>query len=641
MEWKVLDRKWYNLALVLSGVLLVAIATVDGLTSYELDFTPFSLLPIGLATWHGGYRSGSLSASLALVTWIYVDLLSGHPYSHPFFQVWAGIIHGLAFFGFMGAFAWLSATHRRLRATHESLKASDERFRQEIIEHRHAVESLARKQTMLERTEGLSHIGSWEWDAATGAVKWSDELFHIVRRDPAMGAPSFAEMASFFQAEDYGRLQRQVEIALQAGTSYQMEMRVQLPTGETRVCLARGYPHLDSTGKTIGLFGSMQDITEHKQGERERAELQLQLDQSQKMESLGRLVAGVAHNLNNVLAIAMGAASLREDLTTDPADRETYRTVGKVCLRGREVVKSLIHFAQPTLAAQAPMELNALIQEVCALLTSTARSRAGIVVALTGEPLWIIGHAGDINHVLVHLGINSLDAMPDGGTLTFRTAVLEWGQVEVTVEDNGTGMTPEVLAHALEPFYTTKEVGQGTGLGLSMAYGVIKAHGGTLDIASEPGQGTRVRLRFPRIPAPLQVDPPEAAAPALSLMKVFLVDDDEDVRFLMTRMLKRAGVRQVKVFAGGGEVLEHLPGGELPDLVILDLNMPGMDGVQTMTAIRSRYPDLPILISSGQPDIENWDSLRQTRLAVISKPFNMEEIRAKLAQFAIVPAQDA
>ena len=124
-------------------------------------------------------------------------------------------------------------------------------------------------------------------------------------------------------------------------------------------------------------------------------------------------------------------------------------------------------------------------------------------------------------------------------------------------------------------------------------------------------------------------------------MKVFLVDDDEDVRFLMTRMLKRAGVRQVKVFAGGGEVLEHLPGGELPDLVILDLNMPGMDGVQTMTAIRSRYPDLPILISSGQPDIENWDSLRQTRLAVISKPFNMEEIRAKLAQFAIVPAQDA
>jgi len=353
------------------------------------------------------------------------------------------------------------------------------------------------------------------------------------------------------------------------------------------------------------------------------------------MESLGTLVAGVAHNLNNVLAIALGTASLREDFAIEPADREAYQSIGKVCRRGREVVKSLIRFAQPAPATLAPIELNALIQEVCALLESTARNRAKIVEALTEEPLWINGNPGDVNQIFVNLGINSLDAMPDGGNLTFRTSILEedWG--EVSIEDNGTGMTPEVLAHVLEPFYSTKEVGKGTGLGLSMTYGVVKAHRGTINIASQPDQGTIVKLRFPRIPAPiegLQV-PANAPSGALGSMNIFLVDDDEDVRFLMTRMLKKAGVQQVKVFPGGKELLEVLPFTERPDLIILDQNMPGMNGIQTMEVVRSLYQDLPILFSSGQPDIENWESLKKPKVAIISKPFTMDELRDKLAQF--------
>lgn len=206
--------------------------------------------------------------------------------------------------------------------------------------------------------------------------------------------------------------------------------------------------------------------------------------------------------------------------------------------------------------------------------------------------------------------------------------------MEVSVEDTGSGMAPEVLAHVLEPFYTTKAVGKGTGLGLSMTYGVVKAHGGTIDIASQPGTGTTVKLRFPRIPAPGQA---EAASPApvLGSMKVYFVDDDEDVRFLMTRMLPKAGVGQLQTFSGGKEMLESLSPGDLPDLVILDQNMPGMDGVQTLARIRHRHPEMPVLISSGQPDIEQWDCFRLPRVGVISKPFNLEEIQAKLAQFAL------
>ena len=183
--------------------------------------------------------------------------------------------------------------------------------------------------------------------------------------------------------------------------------------------------------------------------------------------------------------------------------------------------------------------------------------------------------------------------------------------MRVTVADSGPGMAPEVLAHALEPFYTTKEVGQGAGLGLSMAYGVTRAHGGTLQIASRPGQGTLVSLQFPRIPAPAGRGPaPSGQEPGPVPRKVFLVDDDEDVRFLMGRMLKQAGVGQVELFPGGEEVLARLPAGDLPDLVILDQNMPGMNGLQVMERIRALLPRMPILISSGQPDIEEWDCFR-------------------------------
>jgi len=200
------------------------------------------------------------------------------------------------------------------------------------------------------------------------------------------------------------------------------------------------------------------------------------------------------------------------------------------------------------------------------------------------------------------------------------------------VVDDGAGMAPEVLAHALEPFFTTKEVGKGTGLGLSVAYGAVTAHGGTLGIESEVGKGTAVTLRLPRISAPGLPRP--LAAPGLGALDVYLVDDDEDVRFLVQRMLKKAGVRSVRTFAGGREVLAGLAAGELPDLVILDQNMPGMNGIQTMEAIRERHPGLPILISSGQPDLETWEPFHRAGVGVIPKPFTVEEIQARLARFA-------
>jgi len=193
-------------------------------------------------------------------------------------------------------------------------------------------------------------------------------------------------------------------------------------------------------------------------------------------------------------------------------------------------------------------------------------------------------------------------------------------------------MTPEVLAHVLEPFFTTKAVDKGTGLGLSMTYGVVNAHGGVLELFSQPGQGTTVKMRFPRIPAPVPSTPSSPLKASLGNMKIFLADDDAEVRSLMKLMIKAAGVDQVNTFSGGEKLLAGLRSGELPDLVILDQNMPGMDGVQALVQIRDLYPNLPVLIASGQSDIEEWDCFKRPLVGAISKPFSLEEIQTKLAQ---------
>ena len=168
-----------------------------------------------------------------------------------------------------------------------------------------------------------------------------------------------------------------------------------------------------------------------------------------------------------------------------------------------------------------------------------------------------------------------------------------------------------------------------------MTHGVIKAHGGTLEISSVVGQGTIVKLRLPRIPAPAQEETiSEAPASTLRPLNVLLVDDDEDVRFLTARMLKNAG-HQIKTVAGGEEALGSLDVGPLPDLIILDQNMPRMNGIQTMEKIRALHLEMPILISSGQPGIEGWDCFKRPNVVVISKPFEMDELLAKLAKMSL------
>jgi PAS domain S-box-containing protein len=425
--------------------------------------------------------------------------------------------------------------------------------------------------------------------------------------------------------------------ALASGTTWRNEEWVDFADGSGRVLLDTvKTPMRDPDGNLVGVLGVGRDITSRHQADEERRILDVRMNNMQKLEALGVLVAGVAHNINNVLAAIMGTASLRAEVTSDDADREAHLRIVTACRRGRDVVKSLMQFSRPTLSNQEPVDVHALLTEVRLLLDNTLRNRVRFEEAFHSEPMWIHGDAGSISHSVMNLCINAMDAMPNGGTIRLRTRPVGADRLEILVEDSGEGMTPEVLARVLEPFFTTKEVGKGTGLGLSMTHGVVKAHGGDLEIESVPGRGTTVTIRLPRIGSPgLQ----ELAVPSRLVttpLSILLVDDDDDIRLLVTRMLRAQGHR-VEVVTGGKQAIERLFQGTPPDLVIMDQNMPGMDGVTALSEIRKTHPTLPVLISSGQPDIQEWECFRSPHVALLNKPFDHHELLAKLATFSPPP----
>jgi len=380
-------------------------------------------------------------------------------------------------------------------------------------------------------------------------------------------------------------------------------------------------------------------IAERKRAEEQQRHLQSQLQQAQKMESLGSLAGGVAHDMNNVLGAILGLASA--NLETQPANSPTYRafdTISKAALRGGQMVKSLLSFARQSPAETQDLDINAILREEIRLLERTTLSKVHLQLDLALDLRPVRGDASALTHAFMNLCVNAVDAMPEKGTLTLRTRNVDNDWIEVQVEDTGTGMSKEIQAKALDPFFTTKGVGKGTGLGLSMAYRTVKAHQGQLGIQSEPGQGTCVSMRFPAcamappVSAQAPLPPPVVSAPGS--LSVLLVDDDELIRSSIQMLLEVLGHRATSV-ACGEAALAKLEGGLRADVVILDMNMPGLGGAGTLPRLRLLNPTVPVLLATGRADQTALELVNaHAHVTLLSKPFSMKELKQGLEQFA-------
>jgi PAS domain S-box-containing protein len=373
-------------------------------------------------------------------------------------------------------------------------------------------------------------------------------------------------------------------------------------------------------------------------GERLRAEEALR--QAQKMEAVGQLTGGIAHDFNNLLTPIMGGLELIAARVEDARLKRIAQTGLESARRGAKLTGQLLAFSRIQRISMAPVAVNEVIGRMQTLLHHTIGREVAIETDLNPETGYGLCDANQLENAILNLAINARDAMPGGGTLTISTARKslpaehdhEAGDfVCIRVADTGEGMAPEVLARATEPFYSTKPLGKGTGLGLAQVYGIAQQSGGTMRIASEVGVGTRVDLLLPAVAAPADVSAEGAgAAPRFAVRpkggRVLVVDDDTDVRAFLADSLQGLG-HEVAAFESGEEALAHLAGWQ-PDLALIDYAMPGMHGADVARAARAALPGLPIVFVTGYAESEQLESALGADVQVLRKPFTIGDLAA-------------
>jgi two-component system cell cycle sensor histidine kinase/response regulator CckA len=398
----------------------------------------------------------------------------------------------------------------------------------------------------------------------------------------------------------------------------------------------------------------IRDITERLAAQATVRQAEEYLRQAQKMEAVGVLAGGVAHEVNNMMSVTLGFA---EFLLHDPAmpkDRlPDLREIIKAADRAAAVTRELLAFSRRAFHKPEVLDLNAVVRELGPMVRRLLGEGRQLTVAL-GSRCRVWFDRGQLEEIVVNLALNARDAMPSGGTLTITTAeaavesgVSGYAGVSIpgghygliVVRDTGVGMDPATQARIFEPFFTTKPAGEGTGLGLAAAYGIMEQNKGYIAVASAPGQGTTFRLYLPLSPEDVvserMGEPPPSAAGSPAGMTVLVVEDEPAVRAVVVRSLERGGLRVLQ--ASDAAVALQVAGGEVrPDIVLTDLMMPGIGGAELARRLKARWPGLPVLFMSGYSEEDlRREGLVDPEGVIIQKPFKPEILlRSVHAAFA-------
>jgi PAS domain S-box-containing protein len=413
----------------------------------------------------------------------------------------------------------------------------------------------------------------------------------------------------------------------------------------TLVMSTSGEPVFDEKGRFCGYRGVGRDVTEQRRILARQNELAAQLREAQKMEAIGVLAGGIAHDFNNVLAGILGNTALAlEDLAPAHPSVSILQQVYKSGLRGRELVKQILSFARRQPQQLADLDLRALVEETCSLMRATLPASVSLELR-AGGPLHVLADATQIGQVLMNLCTNAWHAIGDPGgrvsiTLDRVEASTEDGHgvslapgsyARLDVSDTGCGMDEATQLRIFEPFFTTKPVGHGTGLGLSVAHGIVAAHGGAMSVDSAPGIGTTFRVYLPVHVATQRAELPTSVLPEPSPMgqgeQVMYIDDDDVMVVMVERHLQRLGYR-VETFLDPQQAMEALRADpHTVDIVVTDFNMPGMSGLDVAREVRAMRADLPVVISSGNFPLHLQEESRRAGVrALMQKQHTLEEL---------------
>jgi PAS domain S-box-containing protein len=457
------------------------------------------------------------------------------------------------------------------KATERALRESDEKLRLAI---------------------GATGVGIWSWDLKTDVVSWDEALCRI------FGVPcapqSYDEFLALMHPDDRARVGAHVQRSVETGVYPDLEHRIVRPDGETRWLLGKASTVRDGSGNLAQLIGGTFDITDRKRFEE-------QLRHAQKMEAIGQLSAGIAHNFNNMLAVivpSVEAASARADATTG----DMLAGALDAAMRAAAIVRELMLVSgRSRTADRKPVAIEALVERTVRMCQATFDPRFTVDLRVAPEPTLVVGNAGQIEQALLNVLINARDAVQavaEARPPAIRVRVeSSEHQVVVRVEDDGCGMDEETRRRVFEPFFTTKEVGRGTGLGLATTYAIVTDHGGAIECASTLGVGTTFTLTFPVAQAVERDHERARAAPGVAggSERVLVVDDEALVRAAVTQTLRGAGYEVLEAADGEAALRVLFAEGDAIDLVLLDESMPKLSGRGVLEGMRTRRVDVPVI----------------------------------------------
>jgi len=484
---------------------------------------------------------------------------------------------------------------------------------------------------MLEGYTILDHDLRYVYVNEVGARQTRLDRERVLGHTPMELYPNFESTGMYALlrrcARDRAPVQVEEELTLADGTKAYFEVKVQ-PTPEGLVILSM-------------------DTTERRRAAQTRESLEEQLRQSQRMEAVGRLAGGVAHDFNNILSVILGYSEvLLSELRTGDPMRADMLEVQSAALRAAELTRQLLLFSRQQVVDTRVLDLNDVIHGVERMLRRILGEHLELFTVLEPALGRIRSDRGNIEQVIMNLVVNARDAMPTGGQLTIETANVSLDEafvrehldtepgpyVMLAVTDTGIGMSKATRLRIFEPFFTTKERGKGTGLGLSTVFGIVHQCGGGVFVYSEPGKGTTFKVYLPRsddlVDAPVIPPPPSDLRGSETIL---LVEDDEQVRAVTRRILERNGYRVLVAQNAGEALLTQEQSGAAIHLLLTDVVMPRMSGAELATRLTSRWPALKVLYMSGYTDgsIVSHGVL-EGGVAFLQKPFTSEQLARKL-----------
>ena len=514
----------------------------------------------------------------------------------------------------------------------------------DITETVRAEQSLEQHRALLEKAQEVAHIGSWvsELDGSD-RLSWSKETRRILGVPTGESASRSNALSEFVHPDDRDAVRRTSQAAATFQQPYDIEHRIVRPDGTIRWVHTKADVVLDADGRSIRMVGTIQDITE-------RRALEEQLRQSQKLEAIGRLAGGIAHDLNNSLTAIIGYTELALGaLSGDHAARPDVHEIRRAAGRAESVTRQLLAFSRKQMLEPRLFSIGESVASVGRMVERLLGSSIAVAVDVPADLPPIYGDPGHIEQAILNIALNAKDAMPGGGQLTLEVSLVDIDDVlaaahrpmlpgryvELKISDTGHGMDAATQARIFEPFFTTKDVGKGTGLGLAMVYGTVRQSGGHIFVDSEPRLGATFRVYFP--PAVGEPRRDREATPALvdvrpAAATVLVVEDEPPIRHLVVTTLRRKGYRVLHA-ASAAEALDvaRAESGTI-DLLLTDVSMPGASGLELARTLAAERPGMRIVVMSGFT--EEALNIREAGVpaALIQKPFAPTELQRRIGE---------